>query len=86
MIYITSTNRSYIVSAEAKISSNCGFPSNGTICWDVPTKAVNDNLWFIQKPTGYNNFTSEQMMSGVNLTGILEKEYNPDWFANQDVI
>ena len=87
MTYLTSNNESAIVAAEAKISLNCGLVNAyGTTSWDnPPRKAVNENLWFITKPpvNGWGNveqFTQAQMMSGVNMTDIIEQERNDNWF------
>ena len=87
MIYLTSTNESAIIAAEAMISANCGLPNSlGTMSWDSPPrKAVNQNLWFICKPpvNGWGNaeqFTQAQMMSGVDMADIIEQQYNPEWF------
>jgi len=90
MIYLTSTNELAIIAAEARISLNCGLVNAyGTTSWDgPPKKAVNEDLWFISKPpvSGWGNveqFTQAQMMSGVNMTGIIEQERNSDWFAEE---
>src|ERR1051326_1633248 len=86
MLYLTSTIESAIISAQNQICSNCNLPNNdGTSGWDVPTKAINEDLWFIAKPPseGWGNderFTQEQMMSGIDLTNIVERERDPLWF------
>lgn len=85
MIYLTSTNKQAIIDAEAKISRNCGFPNDsGTLCWDVPTKAINQTLWFIERPNSYNNLTAEVMLNGVDMGEIEEAEFNSSWFPLEE--
>lgn len=86
-LFLTSTNEAAIIAAEAQISANCGFPNGrGTERWAVPQKAINEDLWFIIKPSvnGYSDtveaFTQEQTLAGVDLSGVTEQEVNPDWF------
>ena len=81
MIFYTSNNEAALIAAEAQICLNCGFPNgNGTDRWAIVTKAVNEDLWFFEKPTGYNQFTQTQMIDGIDLTDITEQERNQDWF------
>lgn len=85
MIYLTSSDQNVIIAAQAQISLNCDFPNAaGTLQWAVPQKAVNQELWFIKKPPtkGYNldEFSQEQMMVNVDITNIIEAEYDPNWF------
>lgn len=85
MTYLTSKNEKAVIEAEAMISSNCGFPNEyGTIKWADIQKAINEDLWFIEKPKGYNKFTPKQMMDSVDLSGIIESERDDNWFARID--
>lgn len=92
MIYLTSTTALSITSAQAQISINCGLPNiYGTEEWAIPTQSVDNTIWFIPKPTikGWGNmeqFTQAQMMSGVDLTNIIEQEYNVAWFPPSEEI
>lgn len=85
-MYLTSTNENAIVSANEKISSNCGLPNEyGTVSWDIVKKSVSSNLWFILMPPPdlWGNevfFTQEQMMNGVDMTDIIQLPRNPNWF------
>jgi len=90
MIYLTSTIQSLIVAAEAKISTNCGFPNDkGTQRWAIPQQSVDLSIWFIPKPPveGYSlgEFSQAQMMQNVSLSGIVEQEYNANWFPISEV-
>ena len=81
MIYLTSTTEAPILTAESIINSNCGFPNDkGTMRWAVPQQSADKTIWFIPKPPieGYNlgEFTQAQMMQNVNLSNIVEQEYN----------
>lgn len=80
MIYLTSTNQQAIIDAQAKITANCNFPKNGTVKWANVQKAVNQDLWFIEKPMGYRDIAANAMMTGVNMTGIIEMEKDAAWF------
>lgn len=88
MIYLTSTNETSIINAEQKITENCGFPFEDTDKWADVTKAYNQNLWFIKKPTGYNystlSLSESEMMDGVDLTNITEEELDLNWFDNSE--
>ncbi len=89
MIYLTSANQANIIAAQAQISLNCGFPNNlGTEQWANVQKAINQDMWFIIKPPieGYNlgEFTQIQMMSNVDLTNIIEQEYDATWFPSEE--
>jgi hypothetical protein len=87
MIYLTSINQNAIIAAEAQISINCRLPNEyDTLRWDIPLKSVNEDLWFIIKPfvEGWGNselFTQAQMMDNVDMTDIIESEYNDNWFV-----
>jgi len=74
MIYLTGTLQE-VIAAEARISLNCGFPSNGTVRWAIPRR-TNQGIWLIEKPVTYNQFTQEQMMQGVAASEI---ECDPIW-------
>lgn len=80
MIYYTCTTAQPLINLQAKISQNCGFPKDGTQKWDAVTKAVNQELYFIQKPVTYNKLTQTAMLVGIDLTGITEQEKNKYWF------
>lgn len=87
MTYLTSTNEAAINAAQNQISINCQLPnSHGTQHWDIATKAYGQDLWFIAKPPeqGWGNpgehFTQEDMMSGVDMTNIIEQNFDSSWF------
>jgi len=81
MKYLTSALQTAIVAAESQISLNCGFPDEkGTLRWDIPQQSVDGTIWFITEPEGYNSFTKEDMMQGVDLSQIISLERNEAWF------
>ena len=80
MIYLTSTNQQAIISAQARISANCNFPKDGTVRWAVVQKAVDQDLWFMEKPMGYKDIIANTMLDGVDMTDIIEQAKNTAWF------
>lgn len=86
IMYLTSTNETAIINAAIKIAENCHLPNDeGTQVWENPTKAFDQDLWFIAKPPeeGWGNierFTQAEMMADVDLTDIIEKPRNNNWF------
>tara|TARA_R110000868_G_scaffold114595_1_gene306893 strand:- start:282 stop:587 length:306 start_codon:yes stop_codon:yes gene_type:complete len=80
MIYYTCATAQPLIDLQAKISQNCGFPKDGTQKWDNVQKAVNQEMYFIQKPVSYNKLQQATMLSGIDLTGITEQERNKYWF------
>jgi len=86
MKYLTSSNQEAIVAAESKISLNCSFPnSKGTLRWAIPEQSVDGSIWFIPEPTnGYNGFTKEQAMEGVDLSLITILDRDDAWFPEPE--
>ncbi len=86
LLDFTSTNQNALIAAEAKIADNADIPNGiGTTRWADVQKAIDSNLWFIPKPSleGWGNtviFTQAQMLSGVDMTDIVEQELNVAWF------
>lgn len=87
-LFLTSNNEAAIIAANQKILENC--ESYGMMQWDIVAKAVNQDLWFIHKPSINGrqylerSYTQEQMMSGIDMTDIVEEEYNPNWFPPEE--
>lgn len=81
--YYTGTE-SDIIAANAQINSNCGFPDSQTQTWDIPTKAYNQDFWFISMPgpDGYKNnsgsWTQVQMINGVS--NVAQEQSNSSWW------
>ena len=87
---LTANNEEAVQTAADKIAENIGcdivstnaatgLPDSNvqkTTAWDVPKKAYNIDLWYIEKPL-------EQYMVGV--TGVQEQEMNPDWIEPLEV-
>lgn len=81
--YLVSTNEQAIIAAEAQIAANGElYISNGENWYNV-LKAYNLDLWIIQKPLaiGFNQFTQEQMMAGVDMSEIDTMPFNPAWYT-----
>lgn len=91
MRYLTSNNEAAIIAIEHQISINCRLPNGcGTENWATVTKAINDDLWFIEKPSsdGWGNlihYTQEGMMENVDLTDITELERDEAWFPMAEI-
>lgn len=87
MIFLTSTNYNALVTAEEKISSNCGFPNEaGTLKWADISQAYEQEMWYFPKPpeNGFENpgcipLSQDQMMQDVDMTDIIEQEFDPSW-------
>lgn len=86
-IFFTSSDQQKIEALEKKISDNCGIPNTvGTLRWAKIEKAFDQDLWFIPKPdaagwtsANFESFSQEEMLAGVDLAGITEQEFNPNW-------
>lgn len=60
-----------ITTALNKIDSNCGFPNANAQRWAEAKPTANDGEYYAEAPIdGYNGFTAEQMLSGVNLSPV----------------
>lgn len=81
--YFTGTEEE-IVAANNQINSNCNFPDPETTTWAIPTKAYQQDFWFIPMPSpeGYKNsygsWTQAQMINGVS--NVSEEESQPNWW------
>lgn len=82
-IYFTGTEEA-VVTANAQINSNCGFPDSCTEGWATPQQAYEQDFWFIlmPPPDGYTtkcgSWTQEEMISDV--TGVEEQQAESNWW------
>jgi hypothetical protein len=60
---------------DAQITSNCGWPSGGTINWATPRETVDAGVYAIEVPQGSHGFTKAQMISGVVSTVYTNVEF-----------
>lgn len=80
VLCLTYSSEEAVNASLRKINENCGFPNYAAKQWDVALQAANNpNLWFFRKPPakGFNGFTQEFMLRGVNIEG--EEEFKSEW-------
>lgn len=64
--------------ADATVSTNCGWPNDSTVNWANP-RELKDGSFVIQAPVnGYEKFTPEQMMQGINLELVKNPEFKQE--------
>jgi hypothetical protein len=77
---------SEVIAANAKIGANAGYPCEGTLEWDIPTQAYEQEFWFIAVPQPYaiyNGHTGEELMEGVS--NLRQEESQENWWPHVDI-
>lgn len=87
----TKANKHLLEAINTQISNNLELANSaGTLTWDTVKEAANDDVAYIFKPpVGFQNpgcpyFTQADMLANVNLTGVTEQNFNPDWLGEGD--
>lgn len=64
-----------------RINTRCGFPDQKAEKWDDLIEPAGETFAVFQKPPacGYNGFTQEYMLEGIDAFNLEEVSFNPDW-------
>lgn len=60
---------------DATITTNCGWPAEGTIHWADPRETVDTGVYAIEVPEGSHGFTKEQMTVTITAVEVEDVEF-----------